>query len=232
MINSLYSLDMLGAPIAGFLSLVIGLGFGFALERAGFSSSRKLAGVFYFTDMSVVKVMFSALITALLGLSYILGFGWIQLDQIFLMSSIYGAQIVGGLLFGVGFAMGAWCPGTAVAGLAAGRMDALVFLIGAVGGSILFNEMFPVIIPIYTTGNQGVQMVYDIAGVPRNIFILAFTLAAVAAFWFSEWVEKARTGKSAYLGSPFLKAFSLALAVIAGGLFMLPQTSTDNPAKH
>ena len=230
MINSLYSLDMLGAPIAGFLSLVIGLGFGFALERAGFSSSRKLAGVFYFTDMSVVKVMFSALITALLGLSYILGFGWIQLDQIFLMSSIYGAQIVGGLLFGVGFAMGAWCPGTAVAGLAAGRMDALVFLIGAVGGSILFNEMFPVIIPIYTTGNQGVQMVYDIAGVPRNIFILAFTLAAVAAFWFSEWVEKARTGKSAYLGSPFLKAFSLALAVIAGGLFMLPQTSTDNPA--
>ncbi|MFA6292168.1 MAG: rhodanese-like domain-containing protein [Victivallales bacterium] len=221
MINTFYSLDTLGAPLAGFLSLVIGFGFGFALERAGFSSSRRLAGVFYFTDMSVVKVMFSALITALLGLSYMIGFGWIQLDQIFLMPSIYGAQIAGGLLFGVGFAMGAWCPGTAVAGLAAGKIDAFVFLAGVVGGSILFNEIYPIIHPLYIAGNQGVQLVYDTLGVPRNSFIFAFTLAAVAAFWFSEWAEKARTGHSQYLGSPFLKAFSLALAVIAGGLFML-----------
>ncbi|HBC88151.1 MAG TPA: sulfurtransferase, partial [Lentisphaeria bacterium] len=221
MINTFYSLDTLGAPLAGFLSVVIGFGFGFALERAGFSSSRRLAGVFYFTDMSVVKVMFSALITALLGLSYMIGFGWIQLDQIFLMPSIYGSQIAGGLLFGVGFAMGAWCPGTAVAGLAAGRIDALMFLIGAVGGSILFNEVFPSISSLYMAGNQGVQLAYDMLGVPRNAFIFVFTLAAVAAFWFSEWAEKARTGHSQYLGSPFLKAFSLALAVLAGGLFML-----------
>lgn len=230
MINTFYSLDMLSAPAAGFLSLVIGFGFGYALEQAGFSSSRRLAGVFYFTDMSVVKVMFSALITALLGLSYMIGFGWIQLDQIFLMPSIYGAQIVGGLLFGIGFAMGAWCPGTAVAGLAAGRIDALVFLIGAVAGSILFNEVYPLISSLYTAGNQGVQMVYELAGIPRNVFIFAFTLGAVAAFWFSEWAEKVRTGNSTYLGSPFLKAFSLALVVIAGGLFMLPQTATDDSA--
>ncbi len=228
MINTFYSLDTLGAPLAGFLSLVIGFGFGFALERAGFSSSRRLAGVFYFTDMSVVKVMFSALITALLGLSYMIGFGWIQLDQIYLMPSIYGAQIAGGLLFGVGFAMGAWCPGTAVAGLAAGRIDALVFLLGAVGGSILFNEIFPAISSLYTAGNCGVQMIYDIVGMPRNLFIFAFTLAAVAAFWFSEWVEKARTGHSQYLSSPFLKAFSLALAVLAGGLFMLNPADRAN----
>jgi thiosulfate/3-mercaptopyruvate sulfurtransferase len=230
MINTFYSLDMLGAPMAGFLSLVIGFGFGFALERAGFSSSRRLAGVFYFTDMAVVKVMFSALITALLGLSYMIGFGWIQLDQIFLMPSIYGAQIAGGLLFGVGFVMGAWCPGTAVAGLAAGRIDAFVFLLGVVGGSILFNEIYPIIHPLYIAGNQGVQFVYDIIGVPRNVFILAFTLAAVAAFWFSEWAEKARTGQSSYLGSPFLKAFSLALVALAGGLFMLPPAAKEASA--
>ena len=221
MINTLYSLDTLGTPVAFFLALLIGVGFGFALERAGFSSSRRLAGVFYFTDMAVVKVMFSALITAMLGLSYLVSFGWIQLDQIFLMPTLLGAQIVGGLLFGVGFAMGAWCPGTAVAGLAAGRVDALVFLIGTIGGSIVFNEFFPVMGRLYTAGDRGVQMAYDALGVSRNIFILFFTLVAVMAFWLAEWAEKVRTGRSAYLGSPFLKAFSLALVAVALGLFVL-----------
>ena len=231
MINTLYSLDALGTSRAFFLALLIGFGFGFALERAGFSSSRRLAGVFYFTDMAVVKVMFSALITAMLGLSYLVAFGWIQLDQIFLMPTIYGAQIVGGLLFGVGFVMGAWCPGTAAAGLAAGRIDALVFLLGTIGGSILFNELFPVIRSLYTAGDQGAQMVYATVGMSRNGFILAFTLVAVAAFWLAEWAEKARTGRAPYLGSPFLKAFSLALVALAGGLFVLSPATTGAAAK-
>jgi thiosulfate/3-mercaptopyruvate sulfurtransferase len=231
MIDTLYSLDALGTSRAFFLALLIGVGFGFALERAGFSSSRRLAGVFYFTDMAVVKVMFSAVITAMLGLSYLVAFGWIQLDQIFLMPTIYGAQIVGGLLFGVGFVLGAWCPGTAAAGLAAGRIDALVFLLGTIGGSILFNEFFPLIRSLYTAGNQGPQMLYDTVGMSRNGFILAFTLVAVAAFWLSEWAEKVRTGRGPYLGTPFLKAFSLALVVLAGGLFVLSPAVTAATAK-
>ena len=231
MIDTLYSLDALGTSQAFFLALLIGFGFGFALERAGFSSSRRLAGVFYFTDMAVVKVMFSALITAMLGLSYMVGFGWIRLDQIFLMPTIYGAQIVGGLLFGVGFVMGAWCPGTAAAGLAAGRIDALVFLVGTIGGTILFNELFPVIRSLYTAGDHGTQMAYTTMGMPRNGFILAFTLVAVAAFWLAEWAEKARTGRAPYMGSPFLKAFSLALVVLAGGLFVLSPVTTGAAAK-
>ena len=232
MINTLYSLDTLGTPVAFFLSLLVGGGFGFALERAGFSSSRRLAGVFYFTDMAVVKVMFSALITAMLGLSYLVAFGWIHMDQVFLMPTIYGAQIVGGLLFGVGFAMGAWCPGTAAAGLAAGRIDALVFLVGTIGGSILFSELFPFIGGLYTAGDRGVQMAYDALGISRNVFALSFTLVAVGAFWLAEWAEKARTGHSAYLGSPFLKAFSLALVAVALGLFVLaPATTGVSPER-
>lgn len=231
MINTLYSLDALGTSRAFFLALLLGFGFGFALERAGFSSSRRLAGVFYFTDMAVVKVMFSALITAMLGLSYLVGFGWIRLDQIFLMPTIYGAQIVGGLLFGVGFVMGAWCPGTAAVGLAAGRIDALVFLLGVVGGSILFNEFFPLIQALYTAGDHGTQMAYNTVGMSRNGFILVFTLVAVAAFWLAEWAEKVRTGRAPYRGSPFLKAFSLALVALAGGLFVLSPATTEATAK-
>ncbi len=221
MINTLYTLDALGTPTAFFLALLIGVGFGFALERAGFSSSRRLAGVFYFTDMAVVKVMFSALITAMLGLSYLIAFECIHLDQIFLMPTRYGAQIAGGLLFGVGFVMGGWCPGTAAAGVAAGRLDALVFLGGTIGGSILFSELFPVIRSLSTAGDRGVQMVYDTLGLSRSVFILIFTCSAVAAFWLAEWAEKKRTGRSTYLGTPFLKAFSLAFVAGASGLFVL-----------
>jgi thiosulfate/3-mercaptopyruvate sulfurtransferase len=227
MINTLYSLDALGTPLAFFLALLVGIGFGFALERAGFSSSRRLAGVFYFTDMAVLKVMFTALITAMLGLSYLVALGWVRLENIFLMPTIYGAEIVGGLLFGVGFVMGGWCPGTAAAGLAAGRMDALVFLAGAIGGSVLFNELFPVIGPLTTAGDRGVQMVYTNLGMSRKAFALVFTLVAVAAFWLAEWAEKARMGRGPYLGSPFLKAFSVALIAAAAGLFVLPGGGAD-----
>ncbi len=231
MINTLYSLDALGTPMAGFLALLIGTGFGFALERAGFSSSRRLAGVFYFTDMAVLKVMFTAVITAMLGVSYLVALGWLSLDRIFLMPTFYGAQVIGGLLFGVGFVMGGWCPGTASAGLAAGRLDALVFLVGSIGGSILFNELYPVVGPLMTAGDQGVQMAYDTVGLTRPAFALAFTLVAVVSFWLAEWAEKARTGRSPYLGTPFLKAFSLALVAVAAGLFMLVPTPAGASAQ-
>jgi thiosulfate/3-mercaptopyruvate sulfurtransferase len=223
MIHTLFGLDALGTSLAAFLALLVGFGFGFALERAGFSSSRRLAGVFYFTDMAVIKVMFSALITALLGLSYMTLMGWVAWDQIFHMPTIYGAQIAGGVLFGIGFAMGAWCPGTAAAGLAAGRVDALIFLLGALGGSILFNETFPWVSRLYTLGDQGIRLLPDDLGLPRHTVVLAFTAAAVVMFWLCELAEKARTGRAPYLGSRFLMVFSLVLLLAGVGLFALPQ---------
>jgi len=118
------TLDTTGAFLA---ALIIGALFGVALEQAGFGSSRKLTGVFYFEDMAVIKVMFSALITAMLGLAYFQAAGFIGPDELYFLPTIYGAQIIGGLIFGVGFVMGGWCPGTAAVGLASGKLDALVF---------------------------------------------------------------------------------------------------------
>lgn len=222
MINTLYSLDALGTPAAFLLAGLIGVGFGAVLEQAGFGSSRRLAGVFYFTDMTVVKVMFTALIVGMLGLSYLAAFGWLPFDRIYFLPTVYGAQIVGGLLFGIGFVMGGWCPGTAAAGLAAGRLDALVFLVGTIGGSMLFNEAFPLLRTLYSAGDRGVQFAYDAVGVSRNVFALAFTLAAVVAFWLCEGAERMRTGRSAYLRSAFLPVFCLVLLGVAAGLFALP----------
>ena len=164
MIETFFGLDALGTPQAFFAAFAIGLAFGFILERAGFGSSRRLAGIFYFRDMAVVKVMFSALITGMLGLCYLLALGWISPDQLFFLPTIYGAQIIGGLIFGVGFVMSGWCPGTGVVGLASGKLDALIFLVGTLLGTILFNEIFALVKPLYTLGDSGVRFIFETLG--------------------------------------------------------------------
>ena len=220
MIKTLFGLDQLGTPAALFLALLLGLAFGFALERAGFGSSRRLAGIFYFRDMAVLKVMFTAVVTAMLGLSYAVAMGWIAMEQVYLMPSIYGAQVVGGLVFGVGFVISGWCPGTAAVGVASGKLDALVFLGGATLGSILFNELFPLIGPLYAWGDSGASFAFASLGMSQAGFAFLFTLAAVGCFWGAEYVEKRVAGTGAYLKTRFLKAFSLALVILAAGLFI------------
>lgn len=230
MIRTFYGIDDLGSPQAFLVSLLIGLAFGFSLEQAGFGSSRKLAGIFYFRDMTVLKVMFTAMVTAMLGLSYCIAMGWVGLDQIYFMPTVYGAQIVGGLLFGIGFAMGAWCPGTAAVGVASGKLDALLFLGGVGLGSILFNELFSVVRPLYTWGSSGVQFVWQSVGVSHPGFAFGLALVAVACFWGAEYIERMRVGGGRYFNSPFLKAFSLAILVTAGGLFVVfPSAGVAGP---
>jgi len=120
MIKTFFGTGTLDTPWAFLAALVIGLLFGLILERAGFGSSRRLTGVFYFTDMAVLKVMFSAMLTAMLGLAFAQVFGLIAPAELYVLPTVYGAQIVGGLIFGVGFVMGGWCPGTAAVGAASG----------------------------------------------------------------------------------------------------------------
>ena len=227
MIETFFGLDALGTPQAFFAAFAIGLAFGFILERAGFGSSRRLAGIFYFRDMAVVKVMFSALITAMLGLCYLLALGWISPDQLFFMPTVYGAQMVGGLLFGVGFVMSGWCPGTGVVGLASGKLDALIFLVGTLLGTILFNEIFALVKPLYTLGDSGVRFIFETMGLSRAVFAFAFTTVAILCFWGSELIEGRKKAGGLYFNTPFLKSYSLGLLVIAGGLFIV---SGDSPA--
>ena len=178
MIKTFYGIDQLvAAPSAKtFLAaMVIGLLFGFALERAGFGSSRKLAGIFYLRDMTVLKVMFTALISAMLGLSLVVVLGWIDLEsQVYLLPTLYAAQVLGGLIFGVGFVLSGWCPGTAAVGVASGKLDALLFLVGVVIGAILYNETYGLTDSLLDGGQ--VLLAF---GLPRGLFALFFTLVVV-----------------------------------------------------
>ena len=233
MIDTFYGLERLDSSGAWLAALIIGFFFGLALERAGFGSSRRLAGIFYFRDMAVAKVMFTALITAMLGLSLCHRLGFIDLSsQVYYMPTYYGTHIVAGLLFGVGFVMAGWCPGTAAVGLASGRIDALLFLIGGIIGSILFNELFPVIQPIYEWGQSrqvnfgqpGLAFVYQSFKMSQGAFMLLFTLAACGCFWGVEVLERHRAEGRATAAQfhPFLRSFSMALVIVAVALLIVP----------
>ena len=235
MIETFYGSDTLNSPGALFIALVIGFFFGLALERAGFGSSRRLAGIFYFKDMAVLKVMFTALVTAMIGLSLCIGLGVIDPStDIHFMKTYYGVYIIAGLMFGVGFAMSGWCPGTATVGMASGKLDAVVFLAGTVIGSIFFNELFSLVKPLYTWGQsaqqnfgqEGLAFAYTSLGMSKSVFEFLVTLIAVGCFWGSEYIEQKQMDykeRTSYFNTPFLKAFSLILIVCAGGLLLFDE---------
>jgi len=226
MIETFFGSGTLDTPAAFLASLLIGIAFGMALEQAGFGSSRRLAGIFYFRDMTVLKVMFTAVVVAMLGICYAKAFGWVTLENVYFLHTLYAAQILGGVLFGAGFVMSGWCPGTGAVGLASGKIDALVFLMGAAGGSMLYNEVYPILGSI-TTADRGVIFAYDSLGVSEASFAFFLTLIAVGCFWGSEYIEKKRHGKGEQWGTPFLKAFSAVLIVGAFGLFAVAGQSTS-----
>ncbi|WP_300462333.1 rhodanese-like domain-containing protein [Desulfobacula sp.] len=228
MIDTFFGLGQLDSSRALFMSLVIGILFGIVLERAGFGSSRRLSGVFYFRDMAVIKVMFTGMITAIIGITLSVRFGLISEPSIYLMPTLYKAQIIGGLLFGIGFVTGGWCPGTAAVGAASGKWDAVVFLGGAIGGSIFFNETYAWIKGVYEAGNPHIAFIYQSIGMPKGWFILFFVLTGILVFWCVELIEKKRNQTHNYLHSDFLKQFSFVLLVAGFSVFMfLGDPSSD-----
>src|SRR5512141_1944210 len=116
------------------VALLLGIGFGYVLEQAGFSSSRRLAGLFYGYDFTVLRVFFTAAITALSG-TLVLGWaGLLDLAAIYVNPLFLGPAILGGVIMGLGFVLGGYCPGTSVCAAAIGKKDAIVFVLGGVLG--------------------------------------------------------------------------------------------------
>jgi hypothetical protein len=90
------------------VSLLLGFFFGFFLERAGFSSAKKLTAQFYFKDFSVLKVMFTAIVVTMLGVAYLAAAGWLDMSQVYVPLTFLWPQIAGGLLLGAGFIIGGY----------------------------------------------------------------------------------------------------------------------------
>ncbi len=232
MIETFFSLGQLDTANAFFMSVVIGIFFGIVLEQAGFGSSRRLSGVFYFKDMAVIKVMFTAMITAVICLELSFRFGLISEQAVYLNPTFYKAQVIGGIIFGIGFVMGGWCPGTAAVGAASGKWDAFVFLGGAIAGSALFNETYSLVQGLHGDQYRQIAFVYDSMGISREWFLLFFVAAGVLVFWGMELLEKKTTHQSVYLNSPFLKQFSLIFLVAGFFVFLVAGTFPDPQIKR
>jgi uncharacterized membrane protein YedE/YeeE len=172
------------------IALLVGMAFGFVLESSGFSSSRKLAGVFYGYDFVVLKVFFTAAITAALGLLIMSSIGMIDLSKIFINPTFLGPGIVGGIIMGFGFIMGGYCPGTSFCGAAIGKIDAIVFTLGMFVGILIFSELFPLYSDFFTSGAMGDALVTDVLGIPAGLFVLLLSVVAVGAFYVTGIIEK------------------------------------------
>ncbi|MBC8488311.1 MAG: YeeE/YedE family protein [Bacteroidetes bacterium] len=171
-------------------AFIIGIGFGFVLEQAGFSSSRKLAGMFYGYDTTVVKVFFTAAITAAIGLLFFNYFGLIDLSIVYVSSYYVYSAIIGGVIMGAGFIIGGFCPGTSVCAAAIGKIDAMFFIFGSALGVLIFGEGYPLWKSIYVSSNLGPVKLNDFFGVSAGVFTLFVIIAAVFMFWIAEIAEK------------------------------------------
>ena len=172
------------------LAFIIGIGFGFILENSGFSTSRKLAGMFYGYDTTVLKVFFTAAITGMIGMILFGLFGWLDLSAVYVNPTFLWSAIIGGIIMGAGFIMGGFCPGTSVCGAAIGKIDAMVFVGGMFIGVLLFMEGFPLMEKLYLGSNLGAPFVYDSLSMSRRLFVLLLVIVALAAFRVGEWAEQ------------------------------------------
>ncbi|NPA44560.1 MAG: YeeE/YedE family protein [Chlorobi bacterium] len=172
------------------IALVIGIAFGFILESAGFSSSRKLAGVFYGYDFVVLQVFFTAAITAAIGLLFFEYFGWIDLSAIWINKFYVGSAILGGGLMGLGFIIGGFCPGTSACASAIGKIDAMLFLGGFIIGVIIFDLFYPLYKPFYKASSMGASMIYDVLGMNKYVFLLLFVIVAILSFVGTAYIQQ------------------------------------------
>jgi hypothetical protein len=172
------------------IALLLGVGFGFSLEASGFSSSRKIMGTFFGYDFVVLRVFFTAAITAMTGIFYFDYMGWMDMSMLYINPYYIMSAIIGGIIMGFGFALGGFCPGTSFTGVAIGKIDAMVFSGGLFIGVFIFSELYPLFQGIYNSQNMGDAKIYDLLGMRSTVFAFLLIVAAVGMFYGAALVEK------------------------------------------
>ncbi|MFO8053718.1 MAG: YeeE/YedE thiosulfate transporter family protein [Bacteroidales bacterium] len=213
-----------------FYAFLIGLAFGFILEQAGFSSSRKLAGVFYGYDFVVLKVFFTAGVTAATGIFFFQYLGWIDMDFVFVNPLFVKSALIGGVIMGFGFILGGFCPGTSFAAAVTGKFDAIIFILGIFIGVLLFGLGFDFFEPLYNANPQGREFIFDSLGISRQLFLFLLIIVALTTFAITQKIQNKASRFKELLFTQTLKVkypaiFLLILALTA--LFLPAQRSAD-----
>jgi hypothetical protein len=159
------------------LGALFGVGFGFLLQKGGVAKYEVLIGVLLLRDFTVIQVMVSAIVVGMLGVGLLHYLGLVKLS---LKPTRYAANVLGGLIFGVGFALSAYCPGTGAAAVGQGNFDALAVVLGMLVGSYLFAEFSAWLNrTVGNWGDRGEVTLPELIGVRKWPFALGLGLLLV-----------------------------------------------------
>ncbi len=238
----LFAQDAFGYPVSAALAGAVGFLFGFVLERAGFGRATVLTAQFYGRNMRVLKVMFSAVVTAALGLALVEGVGVLDMSLVTVAKAYLWPLIVGGLVMGAGFVTSGYCPGTSVVSAASGNRDGIVAFAGIIIGSLLFGVAYPLLEGFYLSSPLGEIRFPELFGLPHPLLAAAVLAMAIGAFLGAEKVEGlfARRDKTAPPTSvPRARnaVFAALGAIAAAGLLTMPfaeqaDAKAASSAKH
>ncbi len=221
--------DIIGNELNFLVAFVIGIAFGFILEQAGFSTSKKLVGLFYGYDFTVLRVFFTAGITAMLGLVFFGYMGWIDMSYVYVNPTFLWSALVGGGIMGLGFVIGGFCPGTSVCAAAIGKIDAMWFIAGSFIGVLIFAEGYPMFEGLYKAENWGNVTMFDTLNIPMGLFSFMITAIAILSFWATSMIEKKVNGES-NKSMPELKNYIYisAIGLVLGIMTIFMPTKKDN----
>lgn len=169
---------------------LLGFGFGFVLERAGFGNAKTLAGQWYGYNFAVLRVMFTAIVVAMVGLFGFHYLGVVDLGQVYVNETFLWPQLVGGLIFGAGFVIGQYCPGTAVVACATGKLDAMIYMLGFVLGLMAFFLAFPRLEQFYLSSAKGRVFLFDSLHVSAGVVVLGVVAMALGAFALTHVLDR------------------------------------------
>ena len=203
--------------------LAIGFGFGFALEISGFASSRKLAAQFYFKDLTVLKVMFTAIVVAMVMVFAASAIGLLDYNLIWVNPTYLWPGIVGGLIMGVGFIIGGFCPGTSLVAVATAKLDGIFFTLGGLFGIFLFGETVGLFDIFWNSSYMGRFTIQEWLDLPAGVVVLLVVLMALFMFWGAEQLERIFGGKDPRQAPKARYAGASGLVVLALGLVVIGQ---------
>jgi rhodanese-related sulfurtransferase len=186
-----YDLPSLAGTIAYALVFgAIGFGFGAVLEMGGFGDTRKLAAQFYLKDMTVLKVMFTAIVVAAVLVAGATGLGLLDMSRVWVNPTYLWPGILGGLVMGVGFVVGGFCPGTSLVAAATLKIDGMVFLLGVFLGVWIFGETVGSFETFFISSDLGRFTLPEWLGLPVGPTVLLVVLLALLMFWSGELAEQ------------------------------------------
>lgn len=177
-------------------ALLTGIAFGMFLEKAGFGNARKLVQQFYFTDMAMFKVLFSAIVTAMLGIYWLSYFGILDITQIYINATFIWPQVIGGIIFGFGFVLSGLCPGTSCVAVFTGKLDGLAVFAGMFTGLFLYAETEPMLKGALSYSSIGDISLYEVFHMQYGLLTFLIAAIALGAFWIAGRVEERFANKS------------------------------------